>query len=142
MTDQHCVLIVSLQWRGFQNEEQERLRPVDLTREMRGMTHLFEEGGSISGSCGTNLCWGTCEEIAHKVYRIPGLATTRMRSTPQEQAYIAMLTKQPYIYNICVDSCTNDIKLQLFDVVKDDDDNGNPSPGRFMAEYDQIPLLF
>ena len=63
-----------------------------------------------------------------------------MASTPQEEAYAAMLTKSPYIYHTCVDSCTDQQKLQLFEVDIDNDDN--LVPGRLMAVYDQMQLLF
>ena len=126
-------------WHGDPDEGEETLRPVNLTQERRGMTHIFKENGSISGSCGNNLCWGTRKNIAYKMYRIPGLATTRMMSTPQERAYIAMLTRSPYIYNTCVDSCTNRTKLQLFQVEKDDAENLVPS--MLMAEYDQLQRM-
>jgi hypothetical protein len=63
-----------------------------------------------------------------------------MTSTPQEEAYAAMLTRSPYTYRTCVDSATNHTKLYLLEVV-DTDDDGNPKQGRLMAIYDQIQLL-
>ncbi len=142
-------------WKGFQGDEEETLHPVDLTRERRGMTLLLERSGS-SGTCGNNRCWGVSEEIANdssssansssssnsndKIYWIHDLARTRMASTPQEEAYAVMLTRSPYIYHTCEDSCTNRNKLQLFEVDIDEDDN--LVPGRRVAIYDQINLLF
>ena len=141
-------------WHGDPDEGEETLHPVNHTRERRGMTLLLEENGT-SGTCGNNICWGVSEEIAYnntssannntsssnKIYWVHDLARTRMVSTPQEEAYAAMLTRSPYIYNTCVDNCTNHTKLQFLQVDIDDDDN--LVPGICMAEYDQmVPLLF
>lgn len=145
--------LTNFTWKGFQDDEEETLHPVNLAQERRGMTLLLEGNGLSSGACGNNLCWGVTEEIAkensssanngssnNKIYWIHDLARTRMASTAQEEAYAAMLTRSPYIYHTCEDSCTNRNKLQFFEVDIDDDDN--LVPGRLMAEYDQMDLLF
>mmetsp|Transcript_25582 Transcript_25582/g.36500 ORF Transcript_25582/g.36500 Transcript_25582/m.36500 type:complete len:219 (+) Transcript_25582:92-748(+) len=144
--------LTNFTWHGDPEEVEESLHPVNLTQERRGMTLLLESYGS-SGTCGNNICWGVSEEIpgndissstisnsTYKMYWIHDLARTRMRSTPQEEAYVEMLTRGPYIYNTCVNNCTNRTKLQFFEVDIDDDDN--LVPGRRMAIYDQMQLLF
>jgi len=131
--------LTNFTWHGFPDGGEETLKPVNLTRERRGMTLLLEEDG-FSGTCGNNLCWGVAEKIGDKMFWIHALARTKMTSTPQEEAYAAMLTRSPYTYRTCVDSATNHTKLHLFEVV-DTDDDGNPKQGRLMAIYDQIQLL-
>lgn len=123
-----------------EGEGEEILQPVDLTRERRGgMTLLIDEDGT-SGICGSNYCWGVTEKIGDKMFWIHDLARTKMMSTPQEEAYAAMLTRSPYIYTTCVDSITKHTQLHLFEL--DIDNEENLVQGRLMAVYDQIvPLL-
>ena len=127
---------------GFPEEGEKTLLPVDLTLERRGMTLLIGEAGT-SGTCGNNLCWGaiSSEMIADNVFWMHSLARTKMMSTPQEEAYAALLTNAPYVYNTCVDTSTNQTKLNLFEVV-DIDNDGDLVQGRLMAIYDQISTLF
>eukprot|EP00984_Skeletonema_dohrnii_P014738 scaffold6247_cov97-Skeletonema_dohrnii-CCMP3373.AAC.3 len=129
--------LTNFTWHGFQDGGEETLKPVNLTRERRGMTLLLEEDG-FSGTCGNNLCWGVAEKIGGKMYWIHDLARTSRMSTPQEEAYAAMLTRTPYSYNTCVDSATNHTKLHLLEV--DMDDDGKLVQGRLMAIYDQIQI--
>mmetsp|Transcript_24969 Transcript_24969/g.38295 ORF Transcript_24969/g.38295 Transcript_24969/m.38295 type:complete len:199 (-) Transcript_24969:80-676(-) len=131
--------LTNFTWHGFPEPDggEETLKPV--APERHGMTLLLEEDG-FSGTCGNNLCWGVAEKIGDKMFWIHALARTKMTSTPQEEAYAAMLIRSPYTYRTCVDSATNHTKLHLFEVV-DTDDDGNPKQGRLMAIYDQIQLL-
>lgn len=133
--------LTNFTWSGvYPGVGETTLLPVDLTRERRGMTLLIGKTGT-SGTCGNNLCWGVSEMIADNVFWIHSLARTKMMSTPQEEAYAALLTNGPYVYSTCVDSSTNQTKLNLFEVV-DRDEDGNLIQGRLMAIYDQIPMLF
>ena len=120
--------------------QEETLKPVDLTRERRGMTLLIEDGRA-SGTCGNNLCWGVTDFFEHDtlhMFWIHDLARTRMMSTPQEEKYAKMLVRSPYIYKTCVDSSTEHTQLHLFEA---DIDNGdNLVQGRIMAVYNQIEL--
>jgi len=129
--------LTNFTWHGFPDGGEETLKRV--TPQRHGMTLVLEEDG-FSGTCGNNLCWGVAEKIGDKMYWIHDLARTSRMSTPQEEAYAAMLTRSPYTYRTCVDSATNHTKLHLFEVV-DTDDDGNPKQGRLMAIYDQILLL-
>ena len=130
--------LTSFAWDSSLDGGEETLQPVDLKRERRGMTLLIEQSGT-SGTCGNNVCWGVTEKIAEKMFWIHDLARTRMMSTPQEEAYAAMLTRSPYTYTTCVGSSTNHTQLHLFEV--DIDSNGTLVQGRLMAKYDQIGLL-
>ena len=129
--------LTNFTWHGFPDEREETLRPVNLTRERRGMTLLLEDDG-FSGTCGNNLCWGVAEKIGDKMYWIHDLARTSRMSTPQEEAYAAMLARSPYTYKTCVDKATNDAKLHLLEVYTYDD--GKLVQGRLMAIYDQIQI--
>lgn len=133
--------LTNFTWNGvFPEEGEKTLRPVDLEQERRGMTLVIGETGT-TGTCGNNLCWGVSEKIADNVFWIHSLARTKMMSTPQEDAYAALLTNGPYVYHTCIESSTNQTKLNLYEVV-DKDDQGNLVQGRLMAIYYQIHLLF
>ena len=132
--------LTNFTWSGvFPEEGEKTLRPVDLEQERRGMTLVIGETGT-TGTCGNNLCWGVSEKIADNVFWIHSLARTKMMSTPQEEAYAALLTNGPYVYHTCIESSTNQTKLNLYEVV-DKDDQGNLVQGRLVAIYDQIQLF-
>eukprot|EP00985_Skeletonema_marinoi_P010351 scaffold4866_cov147-Skeletonema_marinoi.AAC.4 len=130
--------LTNFTWHGFPDGAEEgTLKPV--TQERRGMTLLLEENG-FSGTCGNNLCWGVAEKIGDNMYWIHDLARTSRMSTPQEEAYAAMLTRSPFTYKTCVDSATNHTKLYLLEVYIDDDGKLVQGQGRLMAIYDQIQI--
>ena len=129
--------LTNFTWYGFPVPDggEETLKPV--TQERRGITLLLEENG-FSGTCGNNLCWGVAEKIGDNMFWIHDLARTSRMSTPQEEAYAAMLTNSPYTYRTCVDSATNNTKLHLLEVDMDDDGKLVQGQGRLMAIYFEI----
>jgi hypothetical protein len=132
--------LTDFRWGSFEEGEEEPLQPVNLTHERRGMILKLGEN-TTSGSCGSNLCWGVVEyfqEETLNIIWIHQLARTRMRSTPQEEAYAVMLSRSPYTYTTCVDSSSGRKQLQLFEGEMDDD--GNLVRGRLMAVYNQTEL--